>query len=191
MRVVVRVVVGVDVALEKRGLDVLGRDLAASRLDVLVCRGGGKVGGVRFRRGRKHNGGVRERNSRLGHTKLARGFTASARDDGCHRVGKSDVLARDDLHSSANGKKLARREELVQVKHSGVGVGASDRLLQSGEEVKVDVIRVFGDVRLEGRDVGEEKGVALGGKIGVFKKRQRAADVTARCGGNLRPRFNS
>ncbi len=150
LNVVVGVVVGILVALEKRALQ-MQRDLGAKSLfDVL---GGGVCGGVcrvGLGRGRQHYCGVSEGQARLGHTQLTCRHTAGV-GDGCRLwVGKSYILIGDDLQAAADGDQLAQLQQFDGVKYSRIGVGAANGLLQAGQQVVVCVVIEIANTRVEG-----------------------------------------
>ena len=68
---------------------------------------------------------------RFGHTKLACRVAASLCYRRRHRIRKSHVLAGYHLKPSAHRQKLSERKELRKIKGCGVGIRASDGLLDN------------------------------------------------------------
>ena len=183
LHVVIRVVVGVLVALEQGALEVDGNIHAPSGLHVLHGGVEREVGGVGLGSGSQQEGGVDEGDTPLGHTQLPGRLTAGADDGGGLGVGQADVLRGDDLEAAHEGEHIPRSQHFGHVEGGGVGVGAADGFLQASQQVIVGVLVEVAHTRAEGGDmlVGD-LGTRLkaGGEVGVLQKSYGAADVASR-----------
>ena len=97
-----------------------------------------EVGGVGLGRRREIGGGLRERDTALGHADEGDGVGGGDRDDQRLRVGEADVLGcRDHETPGDEARVLPRLDHPRQIVHGGIDVGASDRLDERTDDVVV------------------------------------------------------
>ena len=119
---------------------IFGGTSEPASLAAPLGRAEGRVGRVRFRRGRDVDHGLRDREFALRRAEEIVGVLGGVGDDERLRIGEADVLDRH-AHQPARDveRVLAGVEHAREIVERRVGIGAAHRLVQRRDQVVVAV----------------------------------------------------